>query len=328
MYRVLPIAGVVAVCLGLTGCAGTLDTVTSRRFRQEPFNTTYRMIRPEDPLVVLRADPPRSGDDRAKAMLRLKEPLENNLSQADQDGVVDLLAKTATADPSPVLRMAAVDALGRFRDPRVPGVLMLAYQNASGQAEAAALPLARPAVRTPLAVPTGFDPEVAATLRCRIVEGIGQAGRPETIPFLASVAAGQLQEAPVEDPVIRTVGARGEPGLPTRVDTGGSFDQRVRLAAVRGLSRCRHPDAAAALAQVLAADAGRDPAVRDRAHEGLVALTGRRLPPDPAQWNQVVQAGVTIAPEPGLAERTVEQAAAWIKTVGSYNPLAGFWHGR
>lgn len=201
---------------------------------------------------------------------------------------------------------------------------MLAYQNAHGQPEGAAQPVARTPARSPLAIPTGFDPEVAATLRCRIVEGIGAAGRAETIPFLASVASGQLQSAPVEDPVIRAVGAKTDPG--PRTDAGTTYDQRVRLAAIRGLSQCRHPDAAVALAQVMAANNGRDPAVTDRAHEGLVSLTGQRLPADPARWNQVVQAGVTIAPEPGLAERTVEQAAGWVKTVGSYNPLAGFWH--
>ena len=142
MYRVLPIAGVVVVSVGLTGCAGTLDTVTSRRFRQEPFNTTYRMIRPEDPLAVLRANPPRSGDERARAMLRLQEPLAEGLTQQDQDEVIDTLARAATSDPSPVLRLAAVEALGRFQDQRAPGILMLAYQNAHGQSEEASIPTA------------------------------------------------------------------------------------------------------------------------------------------------------------------------------------------
>src|SRR5436853_1666446 len=106
-----------------------MDTLTSRKFRKDPWNTTVHLIQPEDPLVVLRADPPRDGDERAKAMRRLKEPIETGGTQPDQDEVVELLARTATSDPSPLLRLAAIDALSRFRDPRAAGVLMYAYQN-------------------------------------------------------------------------------------------------------------------------------------------------------------------------------------------------------
>jgi HEAT repeat protein len=286
VYRVLPIAGVFVACLGLTGCAGTLDTVTSRRFRSDPFDTTYRMIRPEDPLAILRADPPRSGDERAKAMLRLQEPLAVGLTQQDQDEVIDLLARTATSDPSPVLRLAAVEALGRFQDQRAAGILMLAYQSAHGRTEeVAAVPTVRvPGGRSPLAVPTGFAPEVVSAIRCRVVEGLGHSGRPETIPFLASIAAGPTADGQGPD---------------------GANDREVRLAAVRGLGRCRHPDAATALAQVMTAESGKDPAVVGRAHDGLVSLTGQRIPADPARWTEVVQAGVTIAPEPTPIDRAV-----------------------
>lgn len=309
MYRVLPIAGVVGLALLLTGCAGTLDTVTSRRFRQEPFNTTYRMIRPEDPLVVLRADPPRSGDERAKAMLRLREPLAEGLAQTDQDEVIDTLARAATSDPSPVLRLAAIDALSRFEDARVTGILMLAYQNAHGRTdETPSLPTARtPGMRPALMVPTGFGPDVVASIRCRVVEGLGRAGRPETIPFLASVASGKGPEGTPETPEVQTAAARVGGGVKIDINTTGS-EREVRLAAVRGLGRCRHPDAVTALAQVMTAEYGKDPAVTGRAHDGLVRLTGQRIPADPARWNQVVQAGVTIAPEPGV----VENAVNWV----------------
>jgi HEAT repeat protein len=284
VHRVLPIAGVVGTCLALTGCAGTLDTVTSRTFRSHPLDTTYRMIRPEDPFVVLRANPPRSGDERAKAMLRLQEPLTAGLTQTDQDEVIDTLARAATSDPSPVLRLAAIEALGRFQDQRAAGVLMLAYQNAHGRTEEATIPVARvPGARPPLAVPTGFAPDTVSTIRCRVVESLGRGGRPESISFLASIAGS------------RTPGQGPE----------GSDDRDVRLAAVRGLSHCRHPDAVAALAQVMSAEHGKDTALTGRAHDGLVSLTGQRLPADPARWNQVVQAGVTVAPEPGLVDRAV-----------------------
>ena len=78
--------------------------------------------------MVLRADPPRSGDERAKAMHRLKEPVRNKGTQQDQDQMLELLERTATADASPVLRYAAIDALGRFEDDRAPRILMVAFQ--------------------------------------------------------------------------------------------------------------------------------------------------------------------------------------------------------
>ena len=44
---------------------------------------------------------------------------------------------------------------------------------------------------------------------------------------------------------------------------------------------------------------------------GLVRLTGKNLPPDPQKWNEVVQAGVTIAPEPTWVENAIHNAAFW-----------------
>lgn len=287
MNRVLPIAGIVWVSVALAGCAGPMDTITSRRFRQSPFDTTWKMIRPEDPVVVLLADPPRTGDEQAKAMLRLREPLADGHGQQEQDAVVEILGTAATADASPVMRLAAIDALSRFQDARVGGILMLAYQNAHGRAAEPA-----PAVRTPgprplVTGPTGYAPEVVSAIRGRAVDGLAKTGRAEVVPFLASIANGPVGS--------------------NRPD--GADDREVRLAAVRGLGRCRHPDAVVALAQVLSAEAGKDPAVTGRAHDGLVHLTGHRLPADPARWNEVVQAGVTIAPEPNA----IEQAVNWVR---------------
>jgi hypothetical protein len=296
------IAGFAVASLALTGCAGTLDTITSRSFRQDPFNTTYRAIRPEDPMAVLRADPPRSGDERAKAMLRLKEPLRNGGTQQDQDEVIDLLARTATADPSAVLRAAAVSALGRFEDPRAPGVLIVAYQKAHGRPEGVAatadtvVPVGgRSAGRAlssiPLSGPVGFPPDQVVALRSACLESLGKTGRPEVIRFLAAVANGPSGDTAVE----------------------GSDDREVRLAAVRGLGDCRQPDAVHALAHVMAAESGKDTAMAGGAHRGLVRLTGKRLPPDPQQWNEVIQTGVTIAPEPGWLGSKVEYAIEWVR---------------
>ena len=295
----LPIAGLIVVSLGSAGCAGGMDAITSRKFRQDPFNTTYRMWNPEDPLLVLRADPPREGDERARAMLRLKEPRRAKGTPEEQDWVIDLLARTATADPSPVLRAAAIGALGRFEDQRATGILMVAYQKAHGRPEGVAAPAAdlgvvnigatgrspgRSLAAIPLSGPVGFPPDQATVLRCACLESLGRTGRPETIPFLAAVANGPTADTAPE----------------------GADDREVRLAAVRGLGACRQPEAVYALSQVLAAEAGKDTALAGGAHRGLVSLTGKRLPPDPRQWDAVVQAGVTIAPEPNWIQTAIE----------------------
>jgi len=262
------------------------------------------MISPEEPLVILRADPPREGDERARAMHRLKEPLAAGLTQQDQDEIIDLLARAATNDASPVLRIAAIEALGRFEDGRAPGILMVAYQKAHGRAEGTPDPLrpesglqlaggpngrapGRLASLVPLTGPTGFSPETVEAVRCRTLESLGHTNRSEVIQFLGAVAAGPTAQSAPE----------------------GADDREVRLAAVRGLAKCRQPEAVAALSRVLTAESGKDTALVGRAHDGLVHLTGKRLPPDPNKWNEVVQAGVTIAPEPTW----VQTAFEWVR---------------
>jgi HEAT repeat protein len=313
VLRVLFIAGFAAASLGLTGCAGTLDTLTSRRFRQHPFTTMQHMVSPEEPETVLRTDPPRDGDERADAMRRLKEPLRNKGTPEDQDAILNILARTAIADPSPALRMEAIGALGRFEDPRVTGYLLSAYQNAHGRKEGEAAPPRLPVVdpgivqtglsagraptrglteRFPITGPTGFQPEWVTAIRCRALDSLSRTGQPEAVKFLAAVAGGAGPDIAPE----------------------GSDDREVRIAAVRGLGRCRQPESVVALARVLNVEADKhDTAIIGRTHEGLVRLTGKKLPPDPQQWTEVVQAGVILAPEPTWWDNMVEQAARWVK---------------
>jgi HEAT repeat protein len=279
--RLLPVAGLVVASVGLAGCASTVDTLTSRKFRQRPFEALFN---PGDPLTVMRTSP--EGDERAAAMRRLKEPVLSGRPQEEQDEAVQLLTTAATSDPSPVVRVAAVDALGRFQDERAVGVLTAAYHQAAGVA-------AKPKVvqagfggadRLSLAGPVGFAPEMVTVIRTRVVESLAQTGRAEAVPVLTRVATGQDEDGP--DP-----------------------DRDVRLAAVRGLAKLRVPESAVALARVLADEKGKDPALAGRAHEGLVSLTGQPHPADPEQWNAVVQAGVTIAPEPDAVQRAVDWVA-------------------
>jgi hypothetical protein len=310
VYRALTIA-VAGAALLPAGCANMWDAVTSRNFRDAPFKTVGKVISPEEPMVVLRADPPRSGDEQAKAMHRLKEPLRNKGTQADQDQVIELLTRTATTDNSPVLRYAAIEALGRFQDPRAPAVLVAAYQKAEGPKpppfklpsesailQASGLSAGRAPTRAGgpeqyslLTGPTGFPPDTVAALRCRCLESLGHTSSLEAARFLAAVA-----------------GASGPDVVPA-----GSNDPEVQQAAVRGLGQCRQPEAVLALAHVLNAQAGKDPPLARGAHQGLVRLTGKDLPPDPQKWAEVVQAGVTIAPEPTWFDNAVRNAAFWEK---------------
>ena len=307
--RLLPTAALALAVLVPTGCAATWDTLTSRRFREHPFQTTWNLLAPEDPVVVLRSDPPRDPDEQAAALRRLKEPLRNGGTADDQEAILDVLARAATTDPSPVLRMEAITALGRFTDPRAAGILIAAYQSAHGrrEGEPATRPVPEPGVipaggragrasnsgltdRFPITGPTGFPPEWVRAIRCRAAESLGNTNRPEAAKFLATVAGGSDPDTVAE----------------------GHEDRDVRLAAIRGLARCRQPEAVVALAQVLQNQAAsKDTAAIGRAHEGLVRLTGKRLPPDPQAWREVVQAGVVVVPEPSWFEKVIDQAIFW-----------------
>jgi hypothetical protein len=309
VYRALTLAIAVASLLP-AGCASMWDAVTSRKFRDEPFKTVGKVIVPEDPMVVLRADPPRSGDEIAKAIHRLKEPIHNAGTQEDQDQIIELLSRTATADNSPVLRYAAIAALGRFDDPRATGILVAAYLKADGPKAAPKGPATTiiqvggtSAGRSPTRSgagtdmwdlktgPTGYPQDTVAALRCRCLEGLGHASTVEAARFLAAVA-----------------GVSGADVVPA-----GSDDPEVQQAAVRGLGMCRQQEAVVALVHVLNAQAGKDPPLARGAHQGLVRLTGQKLPPDPQKWTEVVQAGITLAPEPTWVDHMIQNAMFWEK---------------
>jgi hypothetical protein len=318
LCRLLLIAGFAIISVGMTGCTGTWDTITSRRFREHPWDTTKKMWSPEDPVTILLSDPPRTGDERATAMRRLQEPIRNKGTQEAQDAIMAILEVAATSDPSPVLRMEAIAALGRFEDARAAGILMVAYQNAHGRRPGEPPPL-RPtsapevlqaglsAGRAPIqgltdpfpttTGPTGFPAEWVSAIRCRSAESLGRTNMPEAAKFLAAVAGGAESDIAAE----------------------GHDDRDIRLAAIRGLGKCRQPEAVVALAKVLTVEANKkdtektDTAIIGRTHDGLVHLTGKKLPPEPEQWNAVVQAGVVIAPEPKWYESAVENAVFWKK---------------
>jgi len=292
--RQLLVSVIATVSVGIVGCASTWDKVTSRDFKEQPFETLFGKM--PDPLHVLRTSP--EGTERAKAMKLLQEPLRTGGSQADQDEVLEhILGPAATSDPSPVVRAAAIEALGRFDDPRALPLLIAAYHHADGREPTS--PSLTPTTVAPanaekepgrlsdrlgLHGPSGYPAEVTAMLRIKALQSLAQSGQAAAVGFLADVAAGKVTAE------------------------GAAPDRDTRLAAIRGLSRIRTQESVLALARVLEDEQSRDIALAGRAHQGLIELTGENLPADPSAWNQLLQAGVTVAPE----ANPVERAVSWL----------------
>ena len=295
MARLFLFAAVVVVPL-VSGCASTWDTATSRGFREKPFGTMFDR---EDPLHTLRTVPNENGTERARAMLKLKEPTSNGQDQAVQEEVMQMLSTAATSDPSPWVRVCAIDTLAKFKDPRTPEILANAYHHATGKPrEPNAPPAANPIQqasggREPgryavdrlggLTGPQGFPADQVANIRSRAVEGLGKTQRPEAVEFLTRVANGQ-EFGTNEDPTTKDY---------------------VRQRAVASLGQMRQKEAVVALNKVLTTESGKDVALASLAHNGLKSLTGKNIPADPEKWNGVIQTGFEIAPEPSMIQRAV-----------------------
>ena len=227
-------------CL-LTGCASTWDTVTNRQFHRDLLENPVRaLVVSDDPMTVLRTNP--DGSARAKAMRKLVEPAANGRAD-EQAEALQYLSDAATTDPSPVVRAAAIQALGTFQDPRGLDILKAAYAQANGTkapVAAGGAPNAPGLVadRSALFGPQGFPAEVVVLLKTRTLDAMAKTGRPEAFPFLAEVAA-----------------------LPDDPKSATQVDRDVRLAAVKALGSVRTKESATLLAQVMAVEANRDTAL-------------------------------------------------------------------
>jgi HEAT repeats len=263
---------IVCLCTGVSGCANTWDKVSSNKFRKDPYGTMFDR---RDALTILRTSV--EGDERAAAMRKLTEPAAKGGSQDEQDEVLSILSQAATTDPSPVVRVAAIDALGKFRDPRAVENLVAAYHQSTGSPPSAGKD------RNPLAGPIGFPPDVVSLLKSRSVDSLAQTGRTEAVPMLAEIATGKDEKNPV--------------------------DRDTRIAAVRGLSKLNSSESMLALSRVMGAEKTRDPAIANRAQEGLVALTGQNVGNDPEKWQAVIQAGQVA---PVAQTNFIQQAVNWM----------------
>ncbi len=160
------------VCAAPSGCAGFWDDITSRDFHFKD------MFKPApDPLEVIRTSP--DGDKRRKALLALREPLRHGGTQQEQDVVVKTLTWSATNDPQPLCRMAAIDSLQHFKDPRAAQALIDAFYRAEFFQR--------------------DRPETMAVIRCQALSALGVNGNPAGVDLLIGIVKAPPTGGPNKD---------------------------------------------------------------------------------------------------------------------------------
>ncbi len=231
---VLLLLGLALSCSG--GC-GFWDDVTSREF------TVKSMFVKPDPLDVLQKSS--DGDHRARALRRLVEPKQHGRSDEEQDLVVHILCTAANKETHAICRLAAIQTLAKFKDPRVVDGLNKEV----------------PGLKHAYYAASSFTPETAHMLKCATLKALGETGQPSAVEVLVAC----LNQPPVEGADVEMQRIMNE-----------------RVTAARALGHFKQYKATEALLQVLAKE--KDPAVRNRAHDSLCRATGKDFPPDAELW--------------------------------------------
>jgi len=247
LVRSLLLAALVASPLASLGCANFWDEVTDRNFE---FNSLWEK---PNPFVVLNES--QDGTKRAKALQALREPNQYHGSPADQETVVKILTVAAVSEHTAVARMAAIESLSRFKDPRAADALIASYYAADKY-------------RTASGDDIKYPPDMAGILRCQSLNALGRQGDPKAVDHLVTV----LKQPP----------ARG-----AESDRQMVMDERI--AAARALAKFHDPRAEDALLNVMKSE--KDIALKDCAHESLQAATGKKLAADPDAWDNLLHPG-------------------------------------
>src|SRR5262249_20837431 len=127
------------------------------------------------------------GNERARALRALQEPKQHGGTDQQQEAVLRILATAAVNEPQPWCRLAAVQSLGRVKDPRAGTALKAAHEPADNMA-----PSEVPQVGSQPA--RGFLPETAAALRCHALAALGETQNPAAVDLLVRV----VRQPPVE----------------------------------------------------------------------------------------------------------------------------------
>jgi HEAT repeat protein len=295
---ILCAGGWAALGLAAAGCANTWDTLSSRRFRDKPMETLFSK---EDPMVALRNNG--EGDDRIRAMHAIQEPKRNGGSDAQQDELVQILGRTATEDKAALCRLAAIDALSRFEDPRVPPILVTAYRNATiEEPQSAANAASESGIeqvglrrRHIAAPPSTFAPEIVTAIQCRSLEALGATHSPAGLAMLCDIAS-----KPAKPLAKETDANKGDLINPFG---DGVDEEKVRVAAVRALGSFTG-DQQAMLVLIGLLKNEKDVVVRSRAHEALMKITGQNLPATADVWEAWLRQGAPpMKQEPNLIQR-------------------------
>jgi hypothetical protein len=243
---------------GLCGCAGFWDEVTSREFR-----VRHLFHRP-DPMVVLREST--DGDKRQKALLALREPKQYGGSDQEQDDVLRILTEAAVNDRQVICRVAAIQSLAQFKDPRAAQALENAYY------QAATFKPVGPVQPVGFNAGSNFLPETATVIRCQAIQALGQAGQNASMELLVRVVKQPAGE-----------GTEGE--RQTKIDE--------RIAAARALGGFKHYQATEAARLGAGERKGRGGAAL---RESLQTTTGnRKVAVDAKAWRGTERGGIRTA---------------------------------
>jgi hypothetical protein len=249
------------------GCANFWDEVTDHNFE---FSQLWNK---PNPYLVLKDSP--DGTKRAKALRALHEPSQNGGSSQDQESIVKILTTAAVSEHTAVARMAAVESLSRFKDPRAADALIAAYYAADRY-------------RTAAGDEIKYSSDMASMLRCQSIRALGRQGDPKAVQHLVTI----LRQPP----------ARG-------AESDKQMVMDERLAAARALAKFHDPRAEEALFNIMKTE--RDIALKDCAHESLQVATGKKLPQDSPEWDSLIGPGVhadAIATQTQPQAQPVKQA--------------------
>lgn len=149
--------GTALLGLSLSGCAGFWDEVTSNNFQ---FKHLYEQ---PNPFVVLEKS--NDGNERARALRMLDEPRSYGGTEQDQAYVLKILGTAATRDRQFLCRVAAIESLGRFKDPRAVDSLTEAFYGSGS-----------------------FAPDLALRLQVQAINSLGQVHQEKAEQFLIRLA--------------------------------------------------------------------------------------------------------------------------------------------
>jgi len=189
------LSALAAVCLGLTGCAGFHEDMTSYHPHGDNYLDHFGhrislVMFPPKPQEVLAKS--RNNDLRARAYRQIWEPLETRGgTQKEQDIVVRNLIDGIRTERSGHCRAAAVQTLGEFKDPRAKEFFIQCFKEKEQVAFLDRDPIVRIAAL-----------QVAAKLRDPIaVDILAEAARFDPLPEVRIVAIQGLGNYPNQQAV-------------------------------------------------------------------------------------------------------------------------------